>query len=590
MSSYFTIFLSPVNFSTRAETLLEELTRIYRNDSSLFSNDLTGMGVRGRDTESATRINVNPVYITEQQTRSLLKDALIYRYITALSSSAIQEGWKLTFGSESTSNDPELGEKVEKYIRQLATASGEKDELGAGISVSSYFYKAQIEACVGDGYKGGSVLLLNIDDGRKPDEPVNIKNIKSLRSVYTLGTREIEPDLIANSRYVSSVEKITHYRLIVPDRLSRELEKLGYLRIHKSRIIRFDGVKYPDQMALEDYQGWSGSRIPAILEEFQRYKTCLSAITEIVKTSSSLIQKVKNLAEILSAKDTVNGDHSASQVEGLREYFRLLRLLQSAWGGIVVDADESQLDYLNRPFNGLDRILDTIRDSFIGTSGIPHDKLFGESPSGLGATGESEEKNWAKDVKSFQKLEWYDGLYKLYKVVFLAKDGPTKGKEPKSWDIDFNSIIAENPQDQVSMRSSQANTDSIYVNLGVLAAGEVRQSRFGGNKYNIETTLNQELFDQEQSEGEEVSAPAGGEGEEFGEELKEELPPEEEVVPQQEELEEFDINAFLREDSGSTWSAIDTYLKNQPNKKSLDVKPSRRIWIETTSTQKGHWS
>ena len=52
------------------------------------------------------------------------------------------------------------------------------------------------------------------------------------------------------------------------------------------------------------------------------------------------------------------------------------------------------------------------------------------------------------------------------------------------------------------MRDKQSGIDRTYVDLGILLKEEVRQSRFGGSDYSIETELDEDLWKKKQEEEE----------------------------------------------------------------------------------------
>jgi hypothetical protein len=131
--------------------------------------------------------------------------------------------------------------------------------------------------------------------------------------------------------------------------------------------------------------------------------------------------------------------------------------------------------------------------------------------------------------------------------MFLAKDGPTGGKPLEGWSIAFNPLLEQTEAEKIANRSSQAQTDSVYLQAGVLVPEEVRKSRFGGASFSFETTLNDEAFQaaQQQAGGLEGEMPMdeGIPEEGFedtpvddGEFADEALPPEEEDMS----LEELD--------------------------------------------------
>ena len=120
---------------------------------------------------------------------------------------------------------------------------------------------------------------------------------------------------------------------------------------------------------------------------------------------------------------------------------------------------------------------------------MPHTILLGESPSGLGATGDSEKKDWFEYVGRQQEVNFKPQLMKFFRYCFLAKDGPTRGKEPETWDIEFNPLWQMDQKKQAEVNKLNAETDKMYIENGVVDPDEVARSRFGTNEGAIQIDM-----------------------------------------------------------------------------------------------------
>jgi phage-related protein (TIGR01555 family) len=130
-----------------------------------------------------------------------------------------------------------------------------------------------------------------------------------------------------------------------------------------------------------------------------------------------------------------------------------------------------------------------MRVDIIGASKIPHTVLFGESPSGLGSTGRSEERDFAKMLADYQQSTFHRLLKKLMTYIMLGKMGPTNGRVPESWRIKFNDLFELNEREKADVRARVAAVDGRYIQLGVLSPKEVADARYGGSEWSMELTL-----------------------------------------------------------------------------------------------------
>ena len=91
----------------------------------------------------------------------------------------------------------------------------------------------------------------------------------------------------------------------------------------------------------------------------------------------------------------------------------------------------------------------------------------------------------------------------LQVYIQSAKMGPTRGKQLKNHSFIFNPLN-EPTQDQIATtREKVAKTDKIYFEIGSLSSQEIRESRFGGDEYSMETQIDNES-DLEQKEADNI--------------------------------------------------------------------------------------
>jgi hypothetical protein len=191
------------------------------------------------------------------------------------------------------------------------------------------------------------------------------------------------------------------------------------------------------------------------------------------------VHKVRGLAAMLAA-----GKESS-----IRDRLQVNDMSKSIYRGYAIDAEKEELEFISRNFGGIGEILEKLRVDIIGASKIPHTVLFGESPSGLGSTGRSEERDFAKMLADYQSVNFKRPMKKLLEYIMLSKEGPTKGELPESWRISFNPLFELNEREMADVRARVAAVDGRYIQLGVLSPKEVADARYGGSEWSMELTL-----------------------------------------------------------------------------------------------------
>jgi hypothetical protein len=121
---------------------------------------------------------------------------------------------------------------------------------------------------------------------------------------------------------------------------------------------------------------------------------------------------------------------------------------------------------------------------------MPISKLFGQSATGLNATGEGDARNWYDAVAVYQAERRKRPAYEqILKLLFASKSGPTRGIEPENWALKFPPLWQPTAKEQAETRKVVAETDQINYDMGLVTSEELRTSRFGGEEYSAETEI-----------------------------------------------------------------------------------------------------
>jgi hypothetical protein len=75
-------------------------------------------------------------------------------------------------------------------------------------------------------------------------------------------------------------------------------------------------------------------------------------------------------------------------------------------------------------------------------------------------------------------------LSKIVKLLLL-----TSGGEPENWGIKYRSLWQPTDSEKAEVRLKMAQVDRAYIDMGVLNASDVLASRFAGDEYSLDTTV-----------------------------------------------------------------------------------------------------
>ena len=435
-----------------------------RNDGALV-NVITGLGVPTKDKTTATAISSRSL-LTQTELEALYLAGVPRRYVDAIADTLLRHQVTIKLGEEDGADNQSLIKDFDTYLKD------------------NRFHYALAEVIKLQRLYGGAGLVLLVDDGLDPAEPVNLSGIRSINGFIPLSRHELIPEDVSITDY----SKPTYYRITTSQRLTPE-QTATYVnvKIHNSRVARFDGLYLPWNIRSRN-TGWGMSVLQLMWDAFKRYETAMSGLESMTSDSDLFVHKIPGLFQRL-----------ASGAEGdIRKRLEANSLSRSLYGGMVVDREE-EVAFLNRALANISSASEPFIRDLQAVTGWPASILMGDSPGGLGKEGRFEERTWASLVEQWQEVYCRTPLTEIFTLIFSSSEGPTGGRLPDSWSVHFPSVFTETDLEKVGLRLQQAQIDSTYAGLGVINALEIRTARFGGTEFSIETPID-ELFTERMAE------------------------------------------------------------------------------------------
>lgn len=207
-------------------------------------------------------------------------------------------------------------------------------------------------------------------------------------------------------------------------------------KVHHSRVLRFTGRELP---LLESYAevGWGASEVEIVFDELKKRDNTSWNIAQLIFLANLRVLKMNDLGETL-----VMGDER-SQTELYNMLSQQAQLMNNM--GVYVMSKEDDFQTYQYSFSGLNEIYQSFMLDVSGAAEIPVNKLFGRSPSGLNATGESDMQNYYDMVGQKQSSQLEPALDKLLPVMCISEFGYM----PNDIDYEFNPI-AEQSEDELA--------------------------------------------------------------------------------------------------------------------------------------------
>ena len=438
----------------------QTVTDTFRQDGALV-NVLTGMGTVTKDKTTATSVAAS-YFLTQGELEALYSNGIPRRYVDAIADEILRHRATITIGGD----DANAQDTISAFEEHLKLTQ---------------FHAALSEVIKLQRLYGGAGLVLLVDDGLPEDEPVDVARIRAIRGYIPLSRWELIPE----DFNITDWSKPSHYRLTTSQKItSDQTGPYVNLRIHHTRVARFDGLYLPWRVRARN-TGWGHSVLQLVWEAYKRYESALSGLESMTSDADLFVHKIPGLFQRIASGN--EGD--------LRKRLEANNLSRSVYGGMVVDKEE-ELSFLNRALTNIASATDPFVKDLQAATGWPASILMGDSPGGLGKEGRFEERVWASLVEQWQEVYCRTPVTEVFGYILASREGPTRGKVPKSWAAKFPSVFTQTDDEKAGLRLQMAQVDAQYINLGVLNAIEVRDARFGGTEYTIETTLNPDVSEQ----------------------------------------------------------------------------------------------
>lgn len=428
---------------------------IQRNDG--WSNILTNLGVSNKD--KRTGASVTATFLRQSEVENFYSgDDVAARIVDRLPEEMTREGFEVY-----CDDFPDINEEIQEIFEKYDLYK----KLEYGLKFSRLY--------------GGAGLIIGAVDGVQASLPLDIDNIPSIDYWTLLHSYQLIPfDSEIDGDVLSPNYGLPKYYKIQDQSGSSDTTKYNTVKIHNSRVIRFEGVYVPPRLkSIVNY--WGDSILTKLYTPISNYQSCNDSCALVMQDMTQLIIKLKNLADMIASGDDALVTRRLS----------LLTSTASIINAVVVEEGE-EVERKTTSLTGIPELLAKVNARLVAATDYPHTILLGESPSGLGATGQSEKMDWYAHVKNQQESILRPIIKKILNLMFASKSGPTKGVIPEKYSIEFCSLWQPSDKDVADTRKVVAETDQIYSNIGVLDPDEIAQNRFGNMKFSMETKIDME--------------------------------------------------------------------------------------------------
>lgn len=311
---------------------------------------------------------------------------------------------------------------------------------------------------------GGSVMVIGAGDGRRLDQPLSEVGLRRVAFLRVYPARDVDEIEVDDDPTSPGYGEPMGYR-VTPMRG-------GSFTVHRSRCIVFDGVDVSPRQRIER-RGFGDSVYERVLDDLRRDQSTQQYVQTILRDFNTGRLGINGLGDMIAAGNE----------ETVRKRIDAIDLSRSVLNTMVIDADGETYEKVVGSVTGLPDVMDRFAERVCAATGIPMTLLYGRAPAGLNATGASDVRFFYDTIRAAQEDELRGPIERLVRLMQIAKDGPTKGKELDGWRVHFRPLWQLDEKEEAARREVIAKTDALYVQAGVVDPEEVAETRFGGDKY-----------------------------------------------------------------------------------------------------------
>lgn len=224
--------------------------------------------------------------------------------------------------------------------------------------------------------------------------------------------------------------------------------------VHHSRLVRFTGRDLPFLERVAELY-WGESEVEALYKDVVAHDNVSANMAALTFQANINTMEVKGLEQLFSI--------GSSQAQ--RRFWNVMQaqsVLRSNFGTQLVE-EGNKITNTQYTFTGLEEIYESMCLNLCGASHYPMTKLFGRSPSGMDATGESDLKNYYDYVDSQREAKVRPVLQKILPVLAMS----AWGFIPDDLDVIFPPLWTPTATEtaEIALKKSQAIRDTFQAGL-----------------------------------------------------------------------------------------------------------------------------
>lgn len=304
---------------------------------------------------------------------------------------------------------------------------------------------------------GGALGVLQIE-GQDLSTPLNLDTIDKgqFKGIVVYDRWQLNPVLGKTIKSGPELGLPEFYEIVnntTPNETYDPNTVTGQTSVHYSRVIRNIGIELPYFQAITEMM-WGESMLERLWDRLISFDQATMSSANLIERANNRTVGIDDLRNIVSA--------GGKAQKGLEAQFAMMREFQTNEGLTLLDKNDTYSS-TSYSFAGLSDLMLQFGQQLAGASGIPLVRLFGQSPAGLSATGDSDLRTYYDNINSQQNAKLRTGIELTLKVMWRSVFGRPA---PDDLEWDFVPLWQMSALDKATIAKS--NTETI---IGAHEAG-----------------------------------------------------------------------------------------------------------------------
>ncbi len=233
---------------------------------------------------------------------------------------------------------------------------------------------------------------------------------------------------------------------------------------HETHFVRMVPRPFPSTRSFAGAgRTWGDSILDASFSAIKRQESVAQAIAYLVQESKVDVIKIPHFLRSVGNQE---------YRDRLQQRFSLANVGKSLVNALLLDK-EDEWSQMSPNFAGLPDVLKTFIVLTSGAADIPVTRMFGQSPAGLSATGESDLRNYYDSVSALQRNFIAGVLKRIDEAIIISE----LGSVPEGLDYVWRPLWQMSSAEKAERDAKESQVFQADLNSGLFTPDEMRQMR-----------------------------------------------------------------------------------------------------------------